>query len=98
MTHLKNYCGLPFFNVITCVLNQFHEHRLLNDALHFVIFMNLKLKKEHEVVLSFDSLMEDDYGVVDDLALLAFNIKREFHGILYFFLSFLKKYERNKGP
>jgi len=60
--------------------------------------MNLKLKKEHEVVLSFDSLMEDDYGVFDDLALLAFNIKREFHGILYFFLSFLKKYERNKGP
>jgi hypothetical protein len=49
--------------------------------------MNLKLQKEHEVVLSFDSLMEDDYGVDDDLALLASNIKREFHGILYI-LSF----------
>ncbi len=60
--------------------------------------MNLKLRKEHEVVLSFDHLMEDDYGVVDDLALLASNIKREFHGILYSFLSFLMKYEKKKGP
>ncbi len=81
---------IPFLIVTTCVLNQFHEHWLLSDALHFVIFMNLKLKKEHEVVLSFDSLMEDDYGVVDDLTLLSSNIKGEFYGILYSFLSFLK--------
>jgi hypothetical protein len=60
--------------------------------------MNLKLKKEHEVVFSFDSLMEDDYGVVDDFALLAFYMKREYYGILYSFLSFLKKYEKKKGP
>jgi len=59
--------------------------------------MNLKLKKEHEVVLSFDSLMEDDYGVVDDLTLLSSNIKGEFYGILYSFLSFLKIWKEKRS-
>jgi hypothetical protein len=34
-------------------------------------------------------------GVVDELALLLSNIKKEVCGILDFFLSFLNKYENN---
>jgi len=37
--------------------------------------MSLKLKKENEVVFSFDQLIEDYLSVVDELALLVSNIK-----------------------
>jgi dimeric dUTPase (all-alpha-NTP-PPase superfamily) len=59
-----------------------------NDALHFVISMSLKLKKENEVVFSFDHLIEDYLSVVDELALLISNIKKEPCGVLKISLSF----------
>ncbi len=40
--------------------------------------------------------MEDQYVVVNELTLLAFNIKKEFCDVLDSFLSFLKKYEEEK--
>jgi hypothetical protein len=59
-----------------------------NDALHFVISMNLILKKENEVVLSFDHLIEDYLSVVDELALLISNIEKDPCGVLKKSLSF----------
>jgi hypothetical protein len=58
--------------------------------------MNLKLKEGNEIVPSFDSLMENDAIVVNELALLASNIKREVYNVLDFFFSFLRKYEEKK--
>ncbi len=58
--------------------------------------MNLKLKEENEVVPSFDILMENDANVVNELALLASNIKREVYNVLDFFFQFLRKYEGKK--
>jgi hypothetical protein len=58
--------------------------------------MNLNIKEENEVVPSFDSLMENDANVVNELALLASNIQREVYNVLDFFFSFLKKYEEKK--
>jgi hypothetical protein len=46
--------------VFACVFNQSHGHWLLSDALHSTISMNLKLKKENQVLLSFKTLMDDD--------------------------------------
>jgi hypothetical protein len=40
--------------------------------------------------------MEDQYVVVNELILLAFNIRKEFCGVLDSFLSFLKKNEEEK--
>jgi hypothetical protein len=71
--------------VTSYVLNQFHGCWLLNDALHFTISMTLKIKEENEVVPSFGSLMENDANVVNELALLASNIKREVYNVLDFF-------------
>jgi hypothetical protein len=39
--------------------------------------MSLKLKEENQVVPSFESLMDDDSIVIDELSLLACNIRRE---------------------
>ncbi len=58
--------------------------------------MSLKLKKENKIIPSFESLMENDSIISDELFLLAFNIKRELINVLDFFLSFLKKYENKK--
>jgi hypothetical protein len=55
--------------------------------------MNLKFKEENTIILSFESLMEDDSIIFDELSLLAFNIKREVINVLDSFFSFLKKYE-----
>jgi hypothetical protein len=58
--------------VITYILNKSHGHQFLNDALHFAISMNLKLKEKNEVVAFFHILMEDDSCVAkDQLVLLA---------------------------
>jgi len=40
--------------------------------------------------------MENDANVVNGLAFLAFNIKREVYNVLDFFFSFLRKYEKKK--
>jgi hypothetical protein len=51
-------CHFPIF--FAYVFNQSCGHWLLNDALHFAISMNLKLKEENKIIPSFESLMEDD--------------------------------------
>jgi hypothetical protein len=58
--------------------------------------MNLKLKEENQIVVSFESLMDDDSIVIGELSLLPFNIRREVINILDFFLSFLKIYDSRK--
>jgi hypothetical protein len=42
------------------VLNQFLNHWLLDDALHVIISMNLKLKEEMKCLLILDTLIDDD--------------------------------------
>jgi hypothetical protein len=69
---------------------------LFIDALNFTISLSLKPKEENVPSASFESLMEDKLGLVDELALLAFNIRKEVCGILNSFLSFLKTYEKEK--
>jgi hypothetical protein len=58
--------------------------------------MSLKLKEENKIILSFESLMEDDSIIYDELSLLTFNIRREVINVLDSFLSFFKKYENKK--
>jgi hypothetical protein len=83
--------------VSSYVFNQSHGHWLLSDALHSIISMSLKLKEENKIILSFESLMEDDSIIFNELSLLAFNIRREVINVLDSFLSFLKKYENLKA-
>jgi hypothetical protein len=59
--------------------------------------MNLKLKEENQVVLSFESLMGDDSIVIDELSLLASNIRSNVINILDFFLSFSRIYDSIKA-
>jgi hypothetical protein len=47
--------------------------------------------------LIFGNLMKDEYVTTNELALLAFNIRKEFCGVLDSFLSFKKKYEEKKS-
>ncbi len=78
------------------VHNQSHGHWLINDVLHFVISTSLNLKEENQVA-SFESLMDDDSIVIDELSLLALNIRREVINVLDSFLSFLKIYDNTKA-
>jgi hypothetical protein len=68
--------------VFACVLNQSHGHILLSNALHSIISMNLRLKEENQVFFSFEILMHDDSIIGNELALMAFNIRREICGVL----------------
>jgi hypothetical protein len=54
--------------------------------------LSLKLE-DNELLLSFESLMEDEFGLANELALLAFNIRMDVCGVLNFLLSFLMKYK-----
>jgi hypothetical protein len=58
--------------------------------------MILRLKEENQIVLSFETLMDDNSIVVNELVFMASNIKREVCGVLNFFLSLLTKYENKK--
>ncbi len=58
--------------------------------------MSLKLKDKNKIIPSFESLMEDDSIISDELSLLAFNIRKEVINVLDSFLSFLKKYKNRK--
>jgi hypothetical protein len=58
--------------------------------------MSLKLKEENKIIPSFESLMENDSIVYDELFVLASNIRREVINVLDYFLLFLKKYESRK--
>jgi hypothetical protein len=40
--------------------------------------------------------MDDDFNVVNELFMFAFNIKKEMCGVLDSFLSFLQRYEERK--
>jgi hypothetical protein len=46
--------------------------------------LSLKLEN-NELLLSFESLMEDEFGLANELALLAFNIRMEVCGVLNYF-------------
>jgi hypothetical protein len=59
--------------------------------------MSWKLKEENKIILSFESLMENDSIISNELSLLAFNIRRVVISVLDSFLSFLKKYENMKA-
>ncbi len=65
---------------------------MLSDALHYIISLSLKLE-DNEFLLSFESLMKDESGLANELALLASNIRMEVCGVLDFFFSFLMKYK-----
>jgi hypothetical protein len=58
--------------------------------------MSLKLNEKKKIISSFESVMEDDSILSNELLLLAFNIKKEVINVLDSFLSFLKKYENKK--
>ncbi len=69
---------------------------MFSDALHYIISLSLKLE-DNEFLLSFESLMEDEFGLANELALLAFNIRMEVCAVLDFFFSFLMKYEEKRA-
>jgi len=58
--------------------------------------MSLKLKEKNQNLPSFESLMDDDSIVNDELSFLASNIKKEVINVSNFFLSFLKVYDKRK--
>jgi hypothetical protein len=58
--------------------------------------MSLKLKEEKNKIPSFESLMENDSIIFNELSLLVSNIRKEVINVLNSFLSFLKKYENMK--
>jgi hypothetical protein len=41
--------------------------------------------------------MDDDSTIILEFSLFAFNVKKEIFGVLDFFLSFLRKYEKRKA-
>jgi hypothetical protein len=64
--HISRIIVNCFFPIVTTfVLNQYCGHWLLIDALHFTIYLSLKLKEKNELLPCFESKMEDEYGLVD---------------------------------
>jgi hypothetical protein len=55
---------------------------LLSDALHSTISISLKLKEKLENAPSFQTLMEEDFGVALELICLVSNIRKKVCGIL----------------
>jgi hypothetical protein len=82
--------------IIACVLNQSKDHRLLNDALNSAITMSSKSKEDVGIVQNFNQFMDDDFAIILELSLFAFNIKKEVCGVLDSFLSFLKNMKKEK--
>jgi hypothetical protein len=58
--------------------------------------MSLKLKDEFGISFNLEDLINDDIVVALELSLLASKIRRKVYGVLDGFLSFFKKYEKNK--
>jgi hypothetical protein len=83
--------------VFACVLNQSRGQCVLHDVLHSTISMSLKFKEENQVLPSFESLIDDDSIVNDELSLQASNIRREVVNVLDSFFSFLKVYDKRKA-
>ncbi len=53
----------------------------------FVITMNTKLMENLQNPPSFDNIMNEDFGMVNELTLLASNIRKEVYVVLDSFLS-----------
>jgi len=77
--------------VFAYVLNQSCGHWLISDVLH------CHFHEENQVVLSIENVMDDDLIIIDELFLLAYNIRREVINVLDFFHSFLRKYDNKKS-
>jgi len=58
--------------------------------------MTLKLREKNQVLPSFESLMDDDSIINDELSLLASNIRMEVINVLDSFFSLLKVYDKKK--
>jgi len=58
--------------------------------------MSLKLREELENAPSFQTLMEEDFGVAFELICLVSNVRKEFCEVLDIFLSFLIKTDERK--
>ncbi len=74
--------------IIAYFLNQSKDHLLLNDALNNAITMSSKLEEGVGIVQTFNQFMDDDFVIILELSLFAFNIKKEVCGVLDYFLSF----------
>jgi hypothetical protein len=59
--------------------------------------MSLKLREELENAPSFQTLMEEDFGVALELICLVSNIRKEDCEVVDRFLSFLKKFDERKA-
>ncbi len=59
--------------------------------------MSLKLKEKSRISFNLEDLINDDFVVALELSLFASNIFKKIHGALNGFLSFFKKYEKNKA-
>jgi hypothetical protein len=78
------------------VLNQSHRHWLLFDAWNATITSSFKFKEEFGSSSNLEDLIYDDPILALELSLLTSNIRKEVCGVLNCFLSFFKKYEKNK--
>jgi hypothetical protein len=61
--------------VFACVFNQSRGRWFLNDDLHSIISMSLKLKEENKINPSFESIMEDDSIISNELSMLALTLE-----------------------
>jgi hypothetical protein len=77
---------VPSLVVTTCVLNQSHGHWLFNHDLHSAITMNTKLMEELQNHLSFANIMDEDFGMANELTLMASNIQEEVYVVLDSFI------------
>jgi hypothetical protein len=80
----------------TCVLYQLGGHWLLYDALNCSITLNLRMKEKTRIQPTFEPLVDNDGRITLELSLLASNIIKEVDGILDFFFTFLRSYEKKK--
>ncbi len=82
--------------MIVYVLNQSSGHWLLFNALQSTITMSLKLKEEIKNPFALVNLIGDGSRITFELFLFTSNIKMEVCGVLDYFLSFERKYEKRK--
>jgi hypothetical protein len=59
--------------------------------------MNSKLEEGVGIMQTLNQFMDDDFVIILELSLFAFNIKKEVCGVLDYFLSFQRKYEERKA-
>jgi hypothetical protein len=58
--------------------------------------MHLKLREDFQIPPILENLINDDLGVVLELALFLFNLKKRLFYVLESFKSFFKKYDKRK--